>query len=1156
MKNIKIKSLMSIIIVGLFLTGMLTPLTQGTELEQIRGFDEGPSHTDIVPLKKATFVKFDKEKLNDDLAYLANIPISVFKEDNKLFSHPLLFHQDKNEFDDDIKYKIQDASDGVDYFMDDWMSYCDGELDQLNLIGIDKTELNKDLNAKETKSYSYDNPYLLANEIALSEWSYSDEVVVAVTDEQYKSPKIESEGKVQGVIPSGYDIESIKLDVPTPEIGVGASFGSFEVTNPYKYVVANMYWDNVAIDLDLQLYDSFGRMVDADSKWNVFYGAGETASSYVYNEGTWKVGVTYMPTQQSNKKDGILKQMALGEETRDVDVTLYPGTEIEIDDSVPYGCRDVEFTLEWNDPNIALGFVILDPTGAETATSPSNEEIIAGIDKGATKRKIKMERLGETQENEKYKIGVFSLDEISRDIDFTIHYEWKQNISREKGDNLASATNGAVLASMLNSPLLYTHKDKVYEDTINTLYKLGVKNIHLIDLGNYKSKDVKDSLNEISALSEYTEYKDLYDEIKKYSGSDDVVFSTIDPWTYYYSEFPVPQGEYPGAYFFGPAAFIAAHHGSPVIIVDNHPVLSQSVVWHTEFWRNTANNSFRPDLPSVSSMYLTGKNVVNFLESYGFKIPKAKEELATMITVADQFDIGATWDRTFAGRLIPGRFSSSPVDIAYWMARNIFYPGLIFENPAMKGKVTLVNGSSSKVSPYIGKLRPPFGTDLVITKDQKELDYEYPLLHTYNVYLYKFNEIAAEKHWGGYYTTADGNIPYITTSNEPIDQGAAEGKTAAYVPDLHETYATPFYARKAGYSNCFSTNYDKTIDNLNSGVLMWMESCHGGNLNYGNLQFWNPDSPYVNEENPWRAYERPLLSLGDIKEFTQYAPEWLHEMGLPSFTILFKIASLLSTPLNLITVDKGSTENPDVAVMNPQLPALLSDSFSVDLHIKESKGLSLIPLLGRMFRAYGDGVVIDPLPGGENVLTGRNGLRFDEDLGNLHSMGFNAVSCLVAYTYLHQVMIRHGTPYQILDPWSTSWYSGIWLHSIPRQIALGHTIGEAYEQGMAEVGIQYLNEQWWWDLNENVVFFGDPDLRVWAPETEFDKEGKNNWDLKDVQAASLDSDVSINGHMPFGATHYPHEKEPQPMLPIWLIGVIIVIILLLVALVAIGKRKK
>ena len=109
---------------------------------------------------------------------------------------------------------------------------------------------------------------------------------------------------------------------------------------------------------------------------------------------------------------------------------------------------------------------------------------------------------------------------------------------------------------------------------------------------------------------------------------------------------------------------------------------------------------------------------------------------------------------------------------------------------------------------------------------------------------------------------------------------------------------------------------------------------------------------------------------------------------------------------------------------------------------------------------------------------------------------------------------------------------------------------------MALVGAEYLIDHWWWDLNENVLFYGDPDLRVWTPENEFDVAGLNHWERKDIEALSYDGKISINGHMPFGATSYPREREPQPFLPIWLLVVIILIVVLLLVLAGISRKKK
>ncbi|MCD6236675.1 MAG: hypothetical protein J7K13_01825, partial [Thermoplasmata archaeon] len=997
--------------------------------------------------------------------------------------------------------------------------------------------------ARDVKEISSDDPYEIAADIALNDWSYSDEAVVAVIDSKNNIEKtdIKNSGILKGTLPANYNIDFRSFNMEEPAIGVGGNYQPFEINRPYKYIVAHMYWPNVVKDLDLQIYDDQLGMTDASSNWNIFYGAGETVSSYVYHYGKWEIGVTYMPTQ-SLLDDGKMRSMYqnvdnnkyflsnLGIKSNknlvNVNVRLYPGIEITLNKSIPFGCRNAEFKLKWSDPNIALGFVILDPSGAETASAPSDDEIVNGVEKGITERIIHLEKLGETTEKNSYRICVFSLDNISAPLDFSIQYSWHQNFSREGGDAFASATEGSILASVLDAPLLYVSTDNVPEITAKALYKLGVRHIYFLNLGNHASSQVLENLRGIAKVREFKDYRSIYDEIKERTGSNDVVFSTIDPWTYYYANEDVPKGEYPGALFIGPAAYIAAHHGTPVLIVDNHPELSQSVVWHTQFWIDTANISFRPKLPSVSCMVLTGRTVMNFLRNYGYKLPKDRKDLESMITVADQFDIGPTWDRTFTGALIPGRFSGSPVDTAYWIARDVFYPCLIFVNPAMNPEgITLINGSKSIIKPYIGRLKPPLGSDLVIIKPSEEEKFTYPILHTYDVYLYKFNE-KASKHWGGMYTCANGITPYVTPSPNPIDVDVTD-KVGAYYPDIDSSEVTPNYGKKAGYDNVFSTNFSAIVDNLNKGTILWMEICHGSSLGYGSIGTWNTESPYVKEPNPWRGYEVTLLYPKNWYEFLKLYTddEHLKEFGIKIPHSLISLGSLSVKPLDmlfgLVMVDKGCTENPDVAVTNPDIPIpSLADAFGVDFHIKESHGLSLIPIIGRRYRAYSDGIVIDPLPGGENVLSKATGIMFDDKLDNLHSCGINAGSCLIAHTYLHTTFIRHGSAYQIMDPWSTSWYSSVWFQFIPRDFALGYTVGQTYEHGMSLVGVEYLVDQWWWDLNENVVYYGDPDLRPYVPSTEY--SDANHWEQKDVQPLRYDSKAYVDGHMLYGATSHPH----------------------------------
>ncbi|MEA2055695.1 MAG: hypothetical protein U9O49_02550, partial [Candidatus Thermoplasmatota archaeon] len=130
----------------------------------------------------------------------------------------------------------------------------------------------------------------------------------------------------------------------------------------------------------------------------------------------------------------------------------------------------------------------------------------------------------------------------------------------------------------------------------------------------------------------------------------------------------------------------------------------------------------------------------------------------------------------------------------------------------------------------------------------------------------------------------------------------------------------------------------------------------------------------------------------------------------------------------------------------------------------------------------------------------------------------------------------------------------------PKDYALGETVGESYAKGRTEIGPKYIFEEgekriWWWDTAESVIYFGDPELRVFVPSTEY--SDNNYWEKEDVQPIRYDEELTINGHMPFGATDYPNEKEPKTILSEYSIVIIalIAIFVLLIALFIVGRKK-
>ena len=1143
------KKIIPLSIVFIMLVGALLPMAQATDLKFIKGFDEGPSYTSVVPMKKTTFVGYDENSILDDYAYLAAVPTTVFNYDGKLFSYPLLFYQDPLNINDE-KYAALDAYEGIKYFMDDWTQYT-GKLDQITLINVPKNKLESGWSAKDYVEIKSDNPYDIASKLALQDWSYSDKAVVAVIGEDsvktdYITPVFENGTLSGGKEIKTYPFKTQKLSEITPR----SQF--FDIPEGYKYLKARTWWAslwfgtpaqggfpiNINITVpggspDSQFYCKYGDQwmeTSLSQGWNIGGMDLEKTEAYIYNSGEWRLSITDIPTF-ANKFHGrtpgsildIIKNMVRGT-TYETDVSIYPGEDLKTEKQIlpPFGCRDATFKLTWDDTNANLGFTLIGPSG---------EAVLTSYDETATGEvEMHLDQLGECPEGKSYSISVFSMNGLSNDVKYQIEYTWKQNFTKTQGDYLTSATNGAVLASTLNAPLLYVSSSDLSDSTKEALYKLGVENIYLVNLGDHLSSDVKDKLGEIANINDnYVDATKLYKAITDKTNQNTIIFSTIDPWTYWYVPEPKPAGETKAGLFIGPAAYIAAQHGSPVLIVDYHPELSSAVVWHNEYWKGHANGY--SDV-GVAPMYLTGMQVYNFLGKLGLD----KEGQETMITVADGFDIGATWDRTFAGRAKPGRLFGTPVDTAYWTAREVFYPALIFNNPAMNPNgIELTQGSYSVRRNII-----PWGKSALKIKTPSQLEnFKYPVLQTYICYEVNLNE-AFDKYYGFKYQSPDGIIPGETITNEPIDQGLMPGVVGQVWPDMSDSEVIPAYLTKGGYGNVFSTSAEAITNNLNAGVLLWVSTTHGNSADSGELLSWDPKYSiplkflaYYKQDNPWRAYDWYLGSTANPDTMSQEAH------GI--------IAALLGNPKIQgafpLTEEIWTSERP---ILNKLASIPILKWF--------------MPKGWRDPSLYKDGMVIarsiTMLPTTSNLL---NGTNLDKTLENLYSMGWLNTACLPAYKYLHIMMVRHGSSFQVIDPWATSWYSVIWLQSMPRDLILGNNVGEAYTKGVGHTGILYLgdaagNPQWWWDEEENVCLFGDPDLRAYVPENPY--SDVNTWEKP--KALSYDEETNLGGHMPYGAANYPHAKQQKPFLEkyLWLLVIIVIVAILIIAVAIKGRKKK
>jgi hypothetical protein len=313
---------------------------------------------------------------------------------------------------------------------------------------------------------------------------------------------------------------------------------------------------------------------------------------------------------------------------------------------------------------------------------------------------------------------------------------------------------------------------------------------------------------------------------------------------------------------------------------------------------------------------------------------------------------------------------------------------------------------------------------------------------------------------------------------------------------------------------------------------MWIVGTHGNSLNSGEFVFHDPDSIlHSGEANPWRGYE---WYLGSTEEPDTMTME-VHGI-IPMLLGNPDMDGIIRTALDFAPAKKPLMDAigriASLPILRKITPEWLQDT---EDYYDGIVGSSFFSLMGT---------------------TTVTGLQIDDAIDNIHSCGLITAACLPAYKYLHLAMVRHGSNFQVIDPWGTSWYSSFWEATIPRDIALGDTVGEAYAKGMGYVGILYISDppQWWWDKAENVCYYGDPDLRVFTPDTEY--SDNNYWTEEETQPIKYDEELNLAGHMPYGATSYPHEKEPDAEIPLWAIILIAVILVLIVVAGAVRSDKK
>jgi hypothetical protein len=222
----------------------------------------------------------------------------------------------------------------------------------------------------------------------------------------------------------------------------------------------------------------------------------------------------------------------------DNEVVSHPGYSQTV--TVPAGAKWLNVSLNWDNQATDLNLALIDPTGrlamwapaGSILSSPGREEIELPYPMSGDWTVI---------------AAWMDANEEQNNIDLS----WEiSHLPTDIQPYLESAANAAVLASLLNAPLLYVNEDQIPTKTDWALNQLGVTDIYLVDPTNLQDGGLSVLLTAYGTLYNLQSYSAMTAMITSLSHSPDVVVT-------------LPVGD--DNEFFAPAAFSAAAHGSPVL---------------------------------------------------------------------------------------------------------------------------------------------------------------------------------------------------------------------------------------------------------------------------------------------------------------------------------------------------------------------------------------------------------------------------------------------------------------------------------------------------------------------------------------------------------------------------------------------------------------
>ncbi|NVM52704.1 MAG: hypothetical protein HWN66_03290 [Candidatus Helarchaeota archaeon] len=602
----------------------------------------------FAPLRIVTFIGQNDIRYDKDFAYLAAIPMGLYNENRVLKVSPILY--------DDLNF-------AQEYFLNDWKDYCkkfdswDGIKNIVyigNVSAETKNSVEDLLNPEMLRNTEIpaiirqpvnivgNDTYDLAAQIATYFWYKPDTVVIAAINETFPTPRttylnFSDTLNINGLETRSGELSTTHLEDFWWDINVtGDSGGIFVKINNT---------DDLAMDLIGNFSQPTSWIYDTNkisrTNWVFFPNV-----SYPANMSDWGLRV-YNITP-------ILTPIPYN---LNFTILTYQTYQITINNSE----SRLDISLNWTNSTDDLNFWVLDPS----------YQLV-----GASSRWGNLYETGNVNKSSSILYpakGTWTILLTHPNGNNAIPYNLTVNItefSSYRRQCIESAANGAIIASLLNKPLLYVTNATVPETTKQALSILAPNKTIFVDPFKLMSEDV---FNNISALdvnltqsTNLTSRTELYDFIYSITNQPDLVLSSVN------------EG------YFAPASLLAAFHGAPLLFT-----LNESYNIHAGALKNFAIDSWigfqnpgdsallNQSIPRFQDMKGLADIFYDWLDS--INLDKGGNE--TVLIVSPITELNPFFDRAIYGKALVGRFATLDArDVPTFICRNILYPALSYSN--------------------------------------------------------------------------------------------------------------------------------------------------------------------------------------------------------------------------------------------------------------------------------------------------------------------------------------------------------------------------------------------------------------------------------------------------------------------------------------------